>query len=90
MKHRAGECCSKRTCKGKHYSSLCKQSNTMMVATERSVICPVVVVKVNNITCRALLDTGAGSSYASSSFMEKLNIQQVKKEIKLMIGTQSC
>ena len=42
-----------------------------MVATEGLVIYTVVVVKVNNVTCRALLDTGTGSSYASSSFLEK-------------------
>ena len=32
----------------------------MMVAIEGSVIYPVVVVKVNNATCLALLDTIAG------------------------------
>ena len=51
-----------------------------MAAAEGSVIYPVVVVKVNSITCRALLDTGAGSSYASSALLEKLNIQSVRKE----------
>ncbi len=30
-------------------------------------IFPVVVVKVNGITCRALIDSGAGSSYASAN-----------------------
>ena len=53
-----------------------------MVATEGLVIYTVVVVKVSNVTCRALLDTGTGSSYASSSFLEKLNIQPVWKEFK--------
>ena len=50
------------------------QSSTMMVASEGSVIYHVVVVKVNNITYRALLDTGAGSFYASSSLLQKMNI----------------
>ena len=54
----------------------------MTVATEGSVMYPVVVVKVNNITCRPLLDTGAGSSYTSSALLEKLNIQSVTKETK--------
>ena len=48
VKHRAAECRSKRTCqtcKGKHHSPLCKQLNTMTVATEGSVMYPVVVVK---------------------------------------------
>ena len=54
----------------------------MMVATEALVIYPAVVVKVNNITCRALLDTGAGSSYASSALLEELNMQPFRKETK--------
>ena len=44
MEHRAAECHSK-ICKGKHHSSLSKQSNTMMVATEGSIAYPVVFVK---------------------------------------------
>ena len=47
------------------------------------------VVKVNNINCRVLLDTGAGSLYASSSLLQKLNIQPVRKETKL-IETMMC
>ena len=39
-------------------------------------------VKVNYITCRALLDTGAGSSYQSSALLGRLNIQPVRKETK--------
>ena len=54
----------------------------MMVATEGSVIYPVVVVKVNNGTCLALLDTIAGSTYASLAILEKLNIQPLRKETK--------
>ena len=41
-----------------------------------------VVVKVNNIICRTLLDTGAGSFYASSALLEKLNVKPVRKEAK--------
>ena len=54
----------------------------MMAATEGSVIYPVVVVKVNNIPCRALLDTGAGSSYASSALLGKLNLRRIRRETK--------
>ena len=85
VKHRVVECRSKRTCqtcKGKHHLSLCRQSSTMMVATEGSVIYYVVVAKVNNINCRALLDTGPGSSYASSALPEKLKKQMFRKETK--------
>ena len=33
-------------------------------------ILPVVTVRVNGITCRALIDTGAGSSYASAKLLD--------------------
>ena len=56
----------------------------MMLATEGSVKYPAVVDKVNNITCRSLLDTGAGSSYASSPFLKKLNKQPVRKETRMI------
>jgi hypothetical protein len=40
----------------------------------RSVCYPVVVVEINGIKCCALLDTGAGSSYASSALINELKI----------------
>ena len=54
----------------------------MMVATEGSVIYPVVVVKVNNILCRALLDTSAGSSYVSLAVLGKFNLRPIRRETK--------
>ena len=61
-----------------------------MVATERSAMYHVVAVKVNNITCRALIGTGSVSSYASTAFLEKLNVQPVKKvkRIEMMMCTK--
>ena len=87
MEHGAAKCRSKRTCqicKGKHHPTLCKESSTMMVVTVGLVVYPLVVVKVNNIICIALLDTGNGHSYAFSGFLEKLNIQSVRKESKAL------
>ena len=53
----------------------------MLVATEkRSVIYPVVIVEVEGIKCRALLDTGAGSSYASAALLDRLHKRAVRKE----------
>jgi hypothetical protein len=49
----------------------------------RSVCYPVVVVEINGIKCRALLDTGVGS-------FNKLKIKPVKVErrhIEMMIGS---
>ena len=41
------------------------------------VIYPVVVVDVNGVKCRALLDTGVGSSYASSAILDHLGIRPI-------------
>jgi len=54
-----------------------------MAATgEGPVVYAVVVVEVEGITCRALLDTGAGSSYASATLVERLNRKPDHKEYK--------
>ena len=37
-------------------------------------------VKVNNITCRAVIDTGAESYYVSSTLMEKRNERTVSSD----------
>ena len=94
-RHRAHECPSKRSCQhccGKHHSSICDKmpgNNQMMLATgEGSVIYPVVVVFVDGIKCRALLDTGAGSSYASTALIERLNKRPTHvehKRIEMMV-----
>ena len=83
VKHRAADCRSKQTCqtcKNKHHSSIGSQLTPMMVATKGSVIYLVVVVKVNNIFCRALLNAGTGSSYASSALLGKLNLRPIRRE----------
>ena len=38
-------------------------------------IFPVVIVNVNNVMCRALIDSGAGSSYASAKLINALKIK---------------
>ena len=96
-KHRAAECLSKTNCQkcnGKHHTSICdKNSSQLMLATgEGLVVYPVVVVEVEGIRCRALLDTGAGSSYASASLIERLNKQPDHKQykrIEMMMTTTS-
>ena len=85
VKHRAADCRNKKTCqtcKNECHPSISSQLNSMMVATEGSIIYHIMVVKVNNILCRALLDTGAGSSYAFSALLGKLNLCQVRRETK--------
>ena len=52
----------------------------MLVTTETNVTYPVAIIKVNGVKCRALLDTGSGSSYVSESFIDLLKkIQQEKR-----------
>ena len=54
-----------------------------------TVIYPVVVVEVLGVKCRALLDTGAGSSYASAALLDRLKIrphQRAVRQIEMMMG----
>ena len=43
---------------------------------------PVVTVKVNGVTCRALVDSGAGSSHASAKLVSLLNQKPVDVKMK--------
>ena len=57
---------------------------------ESNVIYPVVVVLINGIKCRALLDSGAGSSYISSTIadsLRKLPISKETKRIEIMMNS---
>ena len=45
-------------------------------------IYPVVVVLVEGVQCRALPDTGAGSSYAAAALLQQINKQPVRTEYK--------
>ena len=103
--HRASDCKSKRSCencKRRHHTSIYEAATrqqrddqkppeqVMLSTAENNVIYPVVVVKVDGITCRALLDTGAGSTYISSSLASKLQKKPsyVKhKQIEMMLHT---
>ena len=52
---------------GNTHTSTGGKSKNIMLATENLLIHPVVVLKIKNVTCRALLDTGTVSSYVSAS-----------------------
>ena len=54
----------------------------MLVITNANVTYPVAIIKVNSVKCKALLDTGSGSSYISESFLDLLKINPVRKEYK--------
>ena len=91
-RHRADECKSKlrcQICDRKHHTSIChkqeNQANPLLVATgipTGNVTYPVVVVEVEGIKCRALLDTGAGSSYASAALLDRISSIGHKKEVR--------
>ena len=89
--HRASECESRSTClicKRKHHTSICdkvKQSNShsqgqIFTATnEKKVVHPVVIIEIEGIKCRALLDTGSSSSYVSSTVANIMKKNPVRK-----------
>ena len=96
--HRASECKSRRTClncKGRHHSSICDRetveaSMTAAQVGEGPVVFPIVVVEVAGIRCRALLDSGAGSSYASAALLTKIAAKPHHsgvRKVEMMLGT---
>ncbi len=55
----------------------------MMLATEKgTVVYLVVVAFVDGVKCRALLDTGAGSSYISSELVKCLQKQPWRSSLE--------
>ena len=77
--HRAADCHSKKKCQhcdAKHHTSICDKKaiiSNSYSTSENNVIHPTVLVLVNGIKCRTLLDTGAGSSYASATLIEDIH-----------------
>ena len=77
-RHRANECKSEntcRTCKRKYHTSICEKTQDLVLnKNERntSVTYPVVIISVDGNKSRALLDTGAKSSYIPSTIVSKL------------------
>ena len=70
--------------------SVIKIKKTSTSESEKHVIHPVVVVLVEGIKCRALLDTGSSSNYISSTLVELINKTPVRKDRKTtetLLGT---
>ena len=62
---------------------------TAHLCDKTEVVYPVVLVNVNGIKTRALLDTGAGSSYASAKLINALHMKPAEtqpKQIEVMLG----
>ena len=92
--HRANDCKSKLGCQKsqrRHHTSICDQTEQFLGASSNSsVIHPVVIVQVGGYKCRALLDTGAGSSYISAALLDQIPKKCCKKEIRkidMILGT---
>ena len=101
-KHRADECKSRlrcQKCNRKHHTSICRtrkdESNPLLIATgmpNTRVTYHVVVVEVEGVKCRVLLDVRAGSSYASAALLDRISTTKHTKEvrkIKRLLGTST-
>ena len=55
------------------------------LSPESEIIYPIVVVKLNEIKCRALLNNGEGSSHATGTILSRAYNKPV--EIKMMLGS---
>ena len=98
-RHRASQCRSKsggcHVCSLLHHTSLYQESKVEEKESGLSATCPesdvvylVIVVKINGVKCRALLDTGAGSSYATSTILSMADSKPVdikRKRIEMML-----
>ena len=95
-RHKAVDCRCRvvcEVCQKKHHTSICdrlgEQLMTATSAGKTAVIHLVVVVKVQGVRCRALLDTGAGSSYASAALLKLLKVRPYQREVRqieMMLG----
>ena len=55
----------------------------MLLPTNTSLVTyPVLVIEVEGVKYRALIDTGAGSSYASFKLMHNINKKPIRRETK--------
>jgi hypothetical protein len=71
----------------KHHISICNMPNEdqtllTMGKTNKEGIFPVVLVKVNRIKCQVLIDSGAGSSYASAKLLDTLKLKPVQTKTR--------
>ena len=87
-KHHSADCksthkCSK--CNMKHHSSICAKKEQLLTANGTSdgpLVYPAVVVSVEGVKCRALLDTGSGNSYALAALIDLLPKRSSRKEVR--------
>ena len=86
--HQAKECKGRScfNCNSRHHTSICnkeasqRKEQMMCVPSDKAVMYPIVVVSINGFKFRALLDTGAGSSYISSKLVKVIGLKADRKE----------
>ena len=82
--HGAASCKSRncRKCSGKHHTSICsvkeEPPSHYMIGATKGTIHPTIVVVAGGEKFRAMLDTGAGSSFVSSTVIKHLGIRPTK------------
>ena len=85
-KHRASDCRSNKlclNCNSKHHTSICdKCDNVLLTTNSNACAYPVVIINIEGIKCRALVDTGSGANYVSSTIINLINRKINKKPIK--------
>ena len=92
-----------RRCQSKHHTSLHVDSpieqdtandskkNALTANIEGEGLLPIIVVEVNGVKCRALVDSGAGSSYASRTILNMIQAKSTKTEyqtIEMMLTSK--
>ena len=67
----------------KDHTCICKKGSNMLLTTNTiHVTYPLVVIEVEGVKCRALIDTGAGSSHVLSKLISRLNKKPIREESK--------
>ena len=95
-RHIAAKCKSLvacQVCAGHHHTSICekRKGNFLAATVSVQVMHPMVLVYVDGIRCRAILDVGACTFYASSSLISALGNKMLRKkgrEIEMMLETK--
>ena len=84
---------TRANCNRRHHISIRnKVSNPLLTApmSNEAVVYPVVIVEMQGMKCRALVDTGAGSSYASAGLLNCIKAEPIKSNvlnIEMLLGT---
>ena len=73
-------------CGKKHHTSICdalkKSEKALTTNQSPEGVFSVVIIKVNDVKCRALIDSGSGSSYISAKLVNMLKAKPVETQTK--------